>query len=78
MYSKGIYDYHIYIKFYPSWVLLTQMFRRLYLKDKKFKCFTAATEEAIEALWEQLQKFGPPLGNDMKQPSLKKELKDRY
>lgn len=49
-----------------------------YLKDKKFKCFTAATEEAIEALWEQLQKFGPPLGNDMKQPSLKKELKDRY
>lgn len=54
------------------------MFRRLYLKDKKFKCFTAATEEAIEALWEQLQKFGPPLGNDMKQPSLKKELKDRY
>lgn len=56
----------------------TQMFRRLYLKDKKFKCFTAATEEAIEALWEQLQKFGPPLGNDMKQPSLKKELKDSY
>lgn len=54
------------------------MFRRLYLKDKKFKCFTAATEEAIEALWEQLQKFGPPLGNDMKQQSLKKELKDRY
>lgn len=42
------------------------------MKDKKFKCFTAATEEAIEALWEQLQKFGPPLGNDMKQPSLKK------
>lgn len=61
----------------PVKVLLTQMFRRLYLKDKKFKCFTAATEEAIEALWEQLQKFGPPLGNDMKQPRLKKELKDR-
>ncbi|XP_062595295.1 uncharacterized protein LOC134256627 [Saccostrea cucullata] len=60
----------------PVKVLLTQMFRRLYLKDKKFKCFQAATEEAIEALWEQLQKFGPPLGHDMKQPSLKKELKD--
>lgn len=58
-------------------VLLSQLFKQLYLKEKQFKLFTASSEEEMEDLWGELSKFGNlPVGK--KQIELKQSLKDWY
>nr|XP_022306505.1 uncharacterized protein LOC111112916 isoform X2 [Crassostrea virginica] len=59
----------------PVKTLLSQLFRRLKLKDKQFKLFSAASEADLNDLWGELSKFGnPPDGK--RQQDIKKSLKD--
>ncbi|KAL5012660.1 hypothetical protein ScPMuIL_011211 [Solemya velum] len=42
----------------PVKTLLTQMFQRLKLKDRPFKCFSAASDADLADLWHELGRFG--------------------
>ena len=47
--------------------LLSQLFRRLKLKDKQFKLFSAASEADLNDLWGELFKSGNPPDGKRKQ-----------
>lgn len=54
------------------------MFERLFLKEKAFKTFSAASADDIKEMWKYLELFGEPIGDNLKQAELNKCLKDRY
>lgn len=57
----------------PVKVLLSTVFQRLSLHDKKFKMFTAANDEKLRELWSELHTIDPTLeyGKVYRQASLK-------
>lgn len=64
--------------FFTLQVLLSKMFERLFLKEKAFKTFSAASADDIKEMWKYLELFGEPIGDNLKQAELNKCLKDRY
>ncbi|XP_078340082.1 uncharacterized protein LOC111130598 [Crassostrea virginica] len=61
----------------PVKLLLTKLFERLFLKEKAFKSFSAASADDISEMWKNLELFGEPLEDNLKQAELNKCLKDR-
>lgn len=69
---------HLWYFFFTLQVLLSKMFERLFLKEKAFKTFSAASADDIKEMWKYLELFGEPIGDNLKQTELYKCLKDRY
>lgn len=72
------YLWYFSVFFFTLQVLLSKMFERLFLKEKAFKTFSAASADDIKEMWKYLELFGEPIGDNLKQAELNKCLKDTY
>lgn len=72
------FDYCHILNFIVQQKLLEDLFQRLSLKERKFKVFPPASQEAQDELWSILGRYGDPVNVEKHQGPLKKALKSRY